>query len=303
MSKCLGCGIELQNNREDEAGYITDIDKKLCNRCFNIQNYNSSAKSNVTFDNDWLLSKINDLNIFTFFLCDFVSLNKENIELYKKIKNPKIFVLTKVDILPKNVYFNKLKINLNLAYGINDVIFFSKENGYGANEILKICEKEKNTVFVGPTSSGKSSMLNYLFSKSLTVSNYQNTTQDFITIEHESLNIIDAPGFLSLKESYKLKGKIVPKTLLLKKEYMLVIHNNIFAFDKDTYLTLMIIPNINIQTKKKTMTLEFFENALSKSDIVIDKIGFIYIPGNDVNVYSNTKLNIRPSLIKGEDYE
>ena len=38
MSKCIGCGIELQNNDKTKLGYTTNIEKSLCERCFRIEN-------------------------------------------------------------------------------------------------------------------------------------------------------------------------------------------------------------------------------------------------------------------------
>ena len=40
MSKCIGCGAILQNNDPLKEGYVKDLNKNLCERCFKIRHYN-----------------------------------------------------------------------------------------------------------------------------------------------------------------------------------------------------------------------------------------------------------------------
>ena len=52
MSKCIGCGIELQNTNKYADGYVEDLDHVLCERCFIIKNYGQNKvvkKSNVDY--------------------------------------------------------------------------------------------------------------------------------------------------------------------------------------------------------------------------------------------------------------
>ena len=183
MSKCLGCGIKLQYEDEKALGFTPKKDSKYCQRCFKLQNYHENTiEENIMKDQD-ILTKINEKKSFTFFLTDILNLNKKVINLYEKINSPKVLVITKIDILPKNLKYEILLNNIKRIYHISDIILFSQVNGYGQNDILKLCQKEKEVIFSGPTSSGKSSLINYLFNKKLTTSEYQNTTQDFIKIK------------------------------------------------------------------------------------------------------------------------
>ena len=34
IKKCIGCGSVLQDSHPDEIGYVTDLEKELCERCF-----------------------------------------------------------------------------------------------------------------------------------------------------------------------------------------------------------------------------------------------------------------------------
>ena len=54
MSKCHGCGIELQNFDNKLLGYTKNLDSDLCERCFRIKHYNDYQK--VIKDNNWVFS-------------------------------------------------------------------------------------------------------------------------------------------------------------------------------------------------------------------------------------------------------
>ena len=34
MSKCIGCGIALQNTDKEKLGYTKNLENKYCERCF-----------------------------------------------------------------------------------------------------------------------------------------------------------------------------------------------------------------------------------------------------------------------------
>ena len=40
MSKCIGCGVNLQTINKDKIGYTISLNNELCERCFRIRNYN-----------------------------------------------------------------------------------------------------------------------------------------------------------------------------------------------------------------------------------------------------------------------
>jgi hypothetical protein len=52
MSKCVGCGVELQNTSKFRDGYVEDLSYVMCERCFIIKNYGQNKvvrKSNVDY--------------------------------------------------------------------------------------------------------------------------------------------------------------------------------------------------------------------------------------------------------------
>ena len=296
MNKCPGCGAILQSEDVNKAGYIKNLDYKLCERCFKIKNYNYYDQNRVISNEDILL-KSNDIHGLRIFLCDLFTLNDNIVKLYSKINNPKIFLITKIDVVPKNINLDKLKNNIiNYIKDVN-VFLISIKNDYGKNELLNIIRKYNSVCLLGPSSSGKSSLINHLFSSSLTVSNYQNTTQDFIEIKNDGIKIYDVPGFTdNYRENINYKKMIKPITMNLKKEYELVINDYVIGFKEDASITLFFESDINIKTNKKK-TKFIYERSIQKGDILINNLGFIYIKKENVLCYSNSKIFIRPSLV------
>ena len=127
MTKCIGCGAVLQNEDKNKEGYVKDLTKNLCERCFRIRHYNDYKF--IDKDNEYYLNiikqieKTNDLVIL---VTDFLNTESLN-EL--KIKNPVLLVLAKRDLIPRNLdenkLLNKIKTNLNV---IDKVVVCSKNN-------------------------------------------------------------------------------------------------------------------------------------------------------------------------------
>ena len=67
MSKCLGCGAELQNIDPDKDGYVIDLEKQICERCFVIKNYGQNKlinKSNIDYMH--IINNIRDNDIVVY---------------------------------------------------------------------------------------------------------------------------------------------------------------------------------------------------------------------------------------------
>lgn len=288
MNKCAGCGCK------------TNSDQKLCERCFQIKNYNRHDIKSVDIDNDMLLSKINSKKMLTFFLCDFLSLNKKNIALYNKISNQKVFVVTKMDNIPKNIKLNELEKNIKSVYEIKDILFVSIKNNFGISE-LKNKIYDNKVLICGPSNSGKSSLINYLFDSDITVSNYKNTTQDFIEINSEYGSIVDVPGF-NFEDTYdkiKQNGLIKPRIINLKNGYELIVDNYVFSFDRDVNLTVILPNNILTKTRKIINICENKVSLSGKVDVLVNNLGFIYIKESCI-MNCNKVLEVRNSVIGGK---
>ena len=295
MSKCIGCGAILQNENENEKGYVVSTNSLLCKRCFDLKNYNKNADFESNFDNDLLLKNINKKGLFTIFLCDIISLNDKVIDIYNNIKNDKIFVLTKVDIIPKNIKYEKIIKSLKYNYNI-DTYLFSIKNKKLINSLLNIINEKKNVIISGITSSGKSTLINTLFNQNITASHYKNTTLDFIMIKHDDLIIFDSPGFDTKIITSKIKNTLKEKIINLKKGYEVNINGIRFYSENDINFVIFMPSVIKVSTKKITLNDGNKEVIKDNSDLVFDTF-FIYFK-KEANIFINNKnYLIRKSVV------
>lgn len=230
MSKyCLGCGVLLQDKDEKALGYVKDMNKDYCMRCFRLTHYHELSVSFESKSSD-VLKKINASVGFAFFFCDFLNLYPENMAYYHKINLPKVFIVTKKDTIPKSIYYLKIKGWLQRDFKIKEDIFFVSDKSIF--KIKELIEKVpySSIYFTGPTNAGKSSLLNALLKEEnkkdfLTISEARNTTLNFIKISYQNKILYDTVGFidelsymtLSLQKKVNLKKEIKPLSLPMKK--------------------------------------------------------------------------------------
>ncbi len=207
MNKCLGCGAILQNDSNEEVGYVTNLENKYCERCFRIKNYGDYkivSKDNDSYIN--ILKEINRTNDLVLLVVDIKEIDK-NILMFKKyINNDMILVLTKRDTLPLSINDEKIKeYACKLNNSFKDIITISSKKNIGLDElILKIkkYKKSDNVYIIGYTNAGKSSLINkimynyYNLNQTITTSVLPSTTLDTIEIKLDDLNIIDTPGLI-----------------------------------------------------------------------------------------------------------
>lgn len=108
MKKCLGCGVVLQNTDKDALGYTPKLENDLCIRCYKLKHYGNLINSGKHQDNAKLLKEIDKKNGHVLFLIDFLNIYNDVMETYKKIKCSKTLVVTKSDLIPKNIKKEKL---------------------------------------------------------------------------------------------------------------------------------------------------------------------------------------------------
>ena len=296
MSRCIGCNKKLQFTDKNADGYAPSENAKYCERCFKLKNYNVDIKLNRDVDNNSILERINKLDSVVYFLCDLINISNEVIDLYNKITLPKRFIVTKCDLIPKVIDFNKIRINLEIVYGIKDIHFTSIKNNYGIEELKRLATHDKSVIFAGITSSGKSSLINKLFFKEVIVSKYENTTLDFISIKDDSVDIVDTPGFYLY--SLIIYDKISVKTVKVKKGYELVIEDFILKANNDVNITLFLPNKIMFKTRKNKMRYNDI-SLEEKFDITYKNRFIIYIKDKcDIEI-NNDSYSIRKSIIGG----
>lgn len=316
MSKCRGCGITLQSENKNLIGFIPKEKQKekLCVRCFKIIHYNMNKEVDI-INNEDILKEVNKKNYFVFFLIDFLNINNETINTFKKIKNNKCLVISKLDYLPKYFKLDKIKKWLKNTYNIENVLFISSKYKRNINSLFK---EEKTFYLMGYTNAGKSTLINSLTNNNITTSYYNNTTLNFLKIQYENYTIIDTPGFQynysfnNLNKLLNIKNIIKPITYQLKNNTSIIIED-IVRIDNEsdkTNLTIYLSNLLNIkkvyEKNNELKTLDNIDLDIKKDyDLVIKNIGFITFKTNSkIKIYVKNKdlIEIRESVF-GEYYE
>lgn len=292
--RCVGCGEILQNLNESEKGYVKDLNFEYCQRCFRNINYNETKTLELKYTNEDLLNKINEKSSLTLFLVDFLSLSKEVIATFKKMKTPKILIVNKCDIIPKSIKNEKIVNFICEEYKVLDkIIIISSLKNKNINQIKNIIEENKNVYITGYTNAGKSSLIKSLVNKyckeksKITTSIMPNTTLDFMKIKFNDSNFFDTPGFNyenniwnnNLKIIKKANGKkeIKPITLQIKENDTISIDDEWFIkVAKKNSITFYINNSFDI---KKVYNYEMvnkeYLNVKDDTDLIIKGIGFI----------------------------
>lgn len=299
MTKCVGCGIKLQEKDKNKLGYTPNLNNALCERCFKLKNYNILTNKGINIDNDKLINKINELNTCVLFLVDFINLDSEVIEAYKKIKSKKILIITKADIIPKNIKYQKLIQNIKNIYDIKeDLILTSSKTKLNIKTITKICLEEKNICLAGFTNAGKSSLINALVGSDITVSKKSNTTQDFIKLNVDGINIYDAPGFMSNINRENIPRSIIrPITYQFPSKHYLLIQDIKLNILENSNFTIYVGNEANIIRRKENENVECKIIVPKNSDVIIKGFCFINFK-NTCMISLNTKdYEIRPSIV------
>ena len=295
IKKCLGCGVTLQDTDDSALGYTPKLSNDLCMRCFKLKHYGENLNNSKVQDNASIINYINKTKATVLFLVDFLNINNEIIEYFKKIKNSKYLVITKSDIIPKNIIKSKLVENIKRVYEINeDIILCSALSKENINVLLNIAE-DTRVMLCGLTNMGKSSLINKMIGSDITVSNKENTTQEFI----EVASFIDAPGFVSNYKVLVAKTEIKPITYQLKSKYYLLIDKYILASDKDINITLYLPNNITVEKRRKREEYNYNLNINNNEDLVIKGLGFIKFSSESKIFINDSNIEIRPSIVGG----
>jgi len=323
IKKCIGCGVTLQINNQNEHGYVDNIEKEICERCFKLKNYGQYKE--VTLGNETykqILSEIPKDSLVVY----LTSLLNINLDYVKDFKNL-IIVLTKKDLLPKSVKDYKL-INYisNEVKNYKDIEIISSIKNYNLDNLMSKIKKysnNKEVYFVGLTNSGKSTLINKLIKNysdkdiEVTTSMYPSTTLNKIELSLGDLKIIDTPGLLSegsilnsltLKDIKKItpKKEIKPRSYQLKGSGSLVIENYIrIDYHTDNNIAVYLANNLNItkmthDNPKLKDSKKYSFNLTKDKDIVVEDLCFIkFTKECKIDIYSSLKVNIyeRDNLI------
>lgn len=308
--KCIGCGITLQDINKDELGYTPNLNNTYCMRCFRLKNY-GEKKLDETINEENIISKVNKGIGVAFFLIDYLNINNYTLNIFKKIKLKKVLVISKIDVLRRDMKFTKISKWIKDIYNItDDIIYVSTNKNYGVNSIINYMEKNnfKTGHILGITNAGKSTLINkilkdYNINKEIIISNKPNTTLDFIKLNIDNYVLYDTPGFTYPSMNENIINKVIkPITYNITKETTINIKDYSINFKYPTSITLYLNDTNNITKSYKSITGEKLI-LKDNQDIVIPGIGFINVKNSGeliINKLDNIELR---DSITGEVYE
>ena len=76
--KCLGCGVELQDENITKEGYTTSVDNDICQRCFRLKNYGeyqTVTKSNEEYET--ILKEIGKTKDLVMYVVDILNIEDD----------------------------------------------------------------------------------------------------------------------------------------------------------------------------------------------------------------------------------
>ena len=294
-----------------------------CTRCFRLKHY-GEYKSEVTINFD--MKNIKNKKDLVIYVIDIINLTEELLD----IKNPKILVINKTDLL-SNINTEHLIQRFKKIYPkFLDYILVSANTNYNLDNLIekiKQYKTSKNVYIVGNSNVGKSSLINKLVScyskniSDLTISPLPGTTVGNIKINlDDDLTLIDTPGYISngnilnyvdLKDMKKLNSKKAykPKTYQLKENQTIILDDYVridyISGEKNSFT---IYTSLNVKIERFTLLKSnrcknYYSYEIeipSNSDFVIPGLGFIKIRDKaTIKVYINinVKAFVRESIL------
>lgn len=207
MKRCTGCGALLQNTHEKRPGYVDDLSKPVCRRCYRIKHYgdfDSFKEGSVSTENVLeALRKIDGVILLVLDITDIESGLFTGIR--RHLQNRQfIIALTKRDLLPKTV--SEQKILQVLARRLKEepvdllgAVLLGNQGKTGIGNLkalLKTLPKGTPILTAGYANVGKSTLLNALIEETqpLTIAPYPHTTLEIHRLDWEGYPIYDTPG-------------------------------------------------------------------------------------------------------------
>lgn len=330
--KCLGCGVELQDENMLLDGYTVNLENDLCQRCFRLKNYGeyqATTKTNEEYQQ--ILEAVGKTKDLVVYVTDVLNVEQDLYDIRKFLPNKILLVLNKRDVIPKSVKDEKLIQYFKDKYDFfNDIVVVSCEKNMNIDHLLnmiKFFQVTKQVYIVGHTNAGKSSLINKLIKnysdskQELTISPLPSTTLNLINIEiNDYLTIIDTPGLIDegsitnyvdneLLKIITPKKEIKTKTYQLRRGQSIIIgdlvridyvdgeKNSFTLYISNDIKTKRIISSRHDDLKnlaKRTYQLPF------NQDIVIKGLGFIKVVNRGVvDIYLNQRVEtfLRDNLI------
>lgn len=313
---CYGCGVKLQCVDKDKLGYIPS-DKfdsaSYCMRCYKLSHYGVEINDREPKKINEILYLVNRDDKHTIFMCDVLNLSNRVIDIFNRINGKKLLLISKVDVLPKDVKIDKLKSYIINKYNIDNIKFISSNNNYGVMSLIKYLDYNniRDSYILGLSNSGKSTLINKIIDvcecniNKTTISNKRNTTLDFIRLNINNMfTLIDSPGFIidTYSSDLKIVKEIKPIVYQIKDGDALKIDKFYMRFSNKT--SVVIYSYYNLECKKYYKDDVVYNNKISlddNSDIVIQGLGFINVKNKcsiDICNIDDNIIEVRESLFR-----
>jgi len=240
--KCAGCGAELQFEDPKKPGFIPrDVFEKklaegkeiLCQRCFRLKHYGKYEPIELSSDFKKELKTVLssfDMVLWVIDITDFEGSYREDIK--SLLKNKKvIYVINKIDLLPKAVSYKELKDWLKKRIKTEhpeDIRLVSSKTGFGINSLKKhiLSFDDNKALIIGISNTGKSSLVNRLAEHTTLVSPLPGTTLGMLRRKLKSARfyIFDTPGITTKDRAIDLldiecQHKIAKSDRLTRKTF------------------------------------------------------------------------------------
>lgn len=310
--KCIGCGVYL-NNEINSLGYTPKLndDAKCCARCFKLKNYNqldNLVAVDINNNVNQIIQSIDFTNLKIFMVLDILDLEHTIIDDLIKYQSQIIFLINKIDLLPKKynadlTHSNIETILINHGFKQPEIIYCSAKNKTSLKRIYDSIEQttlhKQKSIFFGKSNVGKSSLINGLlklnkYDPHLTISSFTNTTLHLNKVLINKNIVLDSPG-ISFEEN--LLNYIDSKN----NKYVMVSYDSKFVnYQLDQNQSLMISGLVGIsylQGERTTITL-YVSNQLD-----INRCKLVNFERNWNNRFNISKYHYLDDCNKFKDYE
>ncbi|RWZ60007.1 ribosome biogenesis GTPase YqeH [Halobacillus fulvus] len=292
--QCQGCGIEIQTTDPSQPGYAPssalEREDVICKRCFRLKHYNEVQ--DVPFqDDDFLemLNQISDNEGLIVQLVDIFDFNGSFISGLKRLtgNNPVLLVGNKVDVLPKSVNPEKVKLWLRRAakeqgLDVEGVHLISAEKNDGIEKLSQNIEElrnGKNVYVVGTTNVGKSTFINTLIANTsgvkdaITTSYFPGTTLGFIDIPlDDKSSLFDTPGVIQRHQMAHYVSDDDLKVITPRKE----IKPKVYQLNEQQTLFFGGLARLDFETGERSSFICHFSNELNIHRTKLEKADDLY---------------------------